>query len=196
MCAESKNHYETLGVWRDSSEKEIRRAYRRLVLQHHPDVSSDPGANELFRAVQQAYDVLSDPSERARYDAGLENRTGSRAGRRQATGYSSPAAGEWTPPWVRDWRPDAWLKANSPPLPRSLRAVAGEARRSWRSLLGFLLVLASMVCICELLDTLIPGIGTFVVACVFMLPFFLYVIFALRWVNGAETHRKRRHDRF
>lgn len=67
--AERRDYYELLGVDRQASGEEIQRAYRRLARRYHPDVNKDPGAEERFKDVSEAYDVLSDPDARARYDA-------------------------------------------------------------------------------------------------------------------------------
>jgi molecular chaperone DnaJ len=64
------DHYETLGLSRDATPEEVKKAYRRLARQLHPDVNSGPEAEERFKAVSQAYDVLSDPNKRAVYDRG------------------------------------------------------------------------------------------------------------------------------
>jgi molecular chaperone DnaJ len=61
--------YEILGVARDASAEEIKKAYRRLAREHHPDVNADPAAEERFKEVAGAYEILSDPQKRARYDA-------------------------------------------------------------------------------------------------------------------------------
>ncbi|XP_054439907.1 dnaJ homolog subfamily C member 21 [Pteronotus mesoamericanus] len=65
-----KCHYEVLGVRRDASEEELRKAYRKLALKWHPDKNLDNAveAAEQFKLIQAAYDVLSDPHERAWYD--------------------------------------------------------------------------------------------------------------------------------
>jgi molecular chaperone DnaJ len=61
--------YETLGVERDASAEDIRKAYRRLARKHHPDLNpGDKAAEERFKKVQEAYDVLSDSKKRAMYD--------------------------------------------------------------------------------------------------------------------------------
>ena len=60
--------YAELGVSRDASSAEIRRAYRRVARRHHPDVNRDPGAPERFAAAARAYEILADPAARARYD--------------------------------------------------------------------------------------------------------------------------------
>ncbi|MCK8825149.1 molecular chaperone DnaJ [Fuchsiella alkaliacetigena] len=63
-----KDYYEVLGVSKDASDKEIKRAYRKLAKKYHPDVSDDPQAEEKFKEVSEAYKVLSDENLRARYD--------------------------------------------------------------------------------------------------------------------------------
>ncbi|WP_295011452.1 molecular chaperone DnaJ [uncultured Microbacterium sp.] len=64
------DHYEVLGVARDASEDEIKKAYRRLARQLHPDVNPSDEAAEQFKLVTHAYDVLSDADARRRYDRG------------------------------------------------------------------------------------------------------------------------------
>ena len=64
------DHYETLGVSRESSPEEIKKAYRKLARQLHPDVNPGEDAAERFKSVTHAYDVLSDPEQRQRYDMG------------------------------------------------------------------------------------------------------------------------------
>lgn len=64
------NHYETLGVDQNATPDEIKKAYRRLARELHPDVNPSEDAAERFKSVTHAYDVLSDPQERQRYDLG------------------------------------------------------------------------------------------------------------------------------
>jgi curved DNA-binding protein CbpA len=60
--------YAELGVSREASSEEIRRAYRQVARRHHPDVNRDPGGPERFAAAVRAYEILGDPATRARYD--------------------------------------------------------------------------------------------------------------------------------
>ena len=66
------NYYQDLGVARDASAEEIKRAYRRMARKLHPDVNADAEAEEDFKKVSQAYDVLSDPEKRRSFDAGAD----------------------------------------------------------------------------------------------------------------------------
>ncbi|MFT5393967.1 MAG: DnaJ-class molecular chaperone [Gammaproteobacteria bacterium] len=58
---EYKDYYKTLGVARDATQDEIKRAYRKLARKYHPDVSKEPGTEEKFKAVGEANAVLKDP---------------------------------------------------------------------------------------------------------------------------------------
>ncbi|GAA4582159.1 molecular chaperone DnaJ [Planotetraspora phitsanulokensis] len=66
----AQDYYATLGVRRDASQEEIKKAYRRLARALHPDVNPDPETQERFKEVTQAYEVLSDASKRQMYDLG------------------------------------------------------------------------------------------------------------------------------
>ncbi len=63
-----RDYYEILNVPPDATQEEIHRAYRRLAREYHPDVSKDPQAEEKFKEINEAYQVLSDPQKRAEYD--------------------------------------------------------------------------------------------------------------------------------
>jgi len=69
MAASARDLYEVLGVERDASSEDIRRAYRRLAREHHPDVNEDSRSEERFKEIAGAYEILSDPEKRQRYDA-------------------------------------------------------------------------------------------------------------------------------
>src|SRR5947209_15628105 len=62
------DYYDVLGVSHTAGTEEIQRAYLKLARQYHPDVNRDPGAEERFKEVSEAYSVLSDPDTRRRYD--------------------------------------------------------------------------------------------------------------------------------
>ena len=69
MAVKYRDYYQTLGVKRDSSQKEIRKTYRSLARKYHPDVNpGDKAAEEKFKDIQEAYAVLSDPEKRKKYD--------------------------------------------------------------------------------------------------------------------------------
>ena len=63
-----RDYYDVLGASRNSSQEEIRTKFRKLALEYHPDRNKDPGAQEKFKEINAAYQVLSDPQKRARYD--------------------------------------------------------------------------------------------------------------------------------
>jgi curved DNA-binding protein len=67
--AASRDFYEMLGVPRDVGTEDLQRAYRKLARTYHPDINKDPGAEERFKDISEAYNVLSDPEQRRRYDA-------------------------------------------------------------------------------------------------------------------------------
>lgn len=65
---EYKDYYATLGVQRTANADDIKRSYRKLARKYHPDVSKEPNAEEKFKEVQEAYEVLKDPKKREAYD--------------------------------------------------------------------------------------------------------------------------------
>ena len=86
----ARDYYEVLGVSRDATADEIQRAYRKLARRYHPDINRDPAAEERFKEISEAYDVLSDPETRKRYDAFGDD---FRRSRRPATSRQRAGAG-------------------------------------------------------------------------------------------------------
>ena len=83
--------YDTLGVKKGASAEEVKKAYRKLAAQHHPDKNpGDAAAEEKFKEVQNAYDTLSDPEKRKQYD-----RFGSTNGRRGPARRSRAGSGRF-----------------------------------------------------------------------------------------------------
>ena len=104
-----KDFYAILGIAKDASDADIKKAYRKLARQHHPDTNSgDIGSEKKFKDISEAYSVLSDPDERQQYDAiramggGARFAPGGGGGRpaggsRTSSAVSSPAAAAATP---------------------------------------------------------------------------------------------------
>ncbi len=90
--AEGADFYEALGVARTASSDEIQRAYRKLARTYHPDINKDPAAEARFKEIGEAYEVLSDPATRERYD-----RFG--PGFRQVAERPGPRGGPDGPAW-------------------------------------------------------------------------------------------------
>src|SRR2546430_4991251 len=68
MPVEYKDYYKPLGVPKNASTDDIKKAYRKLARQHHPDVNKKPEAEKKFKEINEANEVLSDPEKRKRYD--------------------------------------------------------------------------------------------------------------------------------
>ena len=87
-----RDYYTVLGLNRDASEDEIKKAYRKLAMKHHPDRNPEKGAEESFKEAKEAYEILSDAKKRAAYDqfghAGVDASAGfGAAGARGAEGF-------------------------------------------------------------------------------------------------------------
>ena len=65
---DKRDYYEVLGVSKTATDSEIKSAFRKLAKKYHPDVSTEPDAEEKFKEAQEAYAVLSDPNKRKQYD--------------------------------------------------------------------------------------------------------------------------------
>lgn len=94
-----ESYYDILGVKKDASEKEINRAYRKLAAKYHPDINHEPGAEEKFKKINEAHEVLSDPQKRAQYDqfgsAGPNAGAGQGFGGGGQQGYGDFAGGDF-----------------------------------------------------------------------------------------------------
>ena len=64
----SSSLYDTLGVSKSASNDEIKKAYRRLARKYHPDINKEPGAEDKFKEINAAYEILSDDKKRSQYD--------------------------------------------------------------------------------------------------------------------------------
>ncbi len=87
----ARNHYKLLGLSREASQDDIRKAHRKLVREYHPDANpEDPRAEERFKQIQQAYEVLSNPEKRREYDKDLHTSSrGNSGGPRTRAGESA-----------------------------------------------------------------------------------------------------------
>jgi curved DNA-binding protein len=97
---ELKDHYQTLGLAHSASSEDVKKAYRRLARKYHPDVSTEPNAEECFKAISEAYEILSDAHKRRTYDqikhrprTGPTHRPPPPWGRRTRASRQSPTAG-------------------------------------------------------------------------------------------------------
>src|ERR1700704_6083569 len=94
MAASKRDYYDILGVSRNATDEEIKKAFRRLAKQYHPDEKKKQGVEARFIEIKEAYEVLSDPQKRAAYDryghSGLGNGTsGAGAGFNDFGGFNT-----------------------------------------------------------------------------------------------------------
>ena len=68
MAVMGKDYYKILGIPSGANEDEIKKAYRKMALKYHPDKNKEPNAEQKFKEIADAYDVLSDPKKRGLYD--------------------------------------------------------------------------------------------------------------------------------
>ena len=91
----SRDPYKLLGVSRQASADDVRRAYRKLVRKHHPDANpDDPGAEERFKELYQAYEVLSNPEKRRSYDERVRAASQRNREKPRARSGGRPGAGD------------------------------------------------------------------------------------------------------
>lgn len=90
---EFKDYYKTLGIARDASQDDIKRAYRKLARKYHPDVSKEKDAEAMFKDIGEAHEVLRDPEKRAAYDA-----AGAQWERQQSAGAQRGGPRDFQPP--------------------------------------------------------------------------------------------------
>ncbi|MDN5734368.1 DnaJ C-terminal domain-containing protein [Psychrobacter celer] len=88
-----KNYYDVLGVKKDASDADIKKKYRKLVRQYHPDVSDDPNADNKIAEINNAYETLRDKDKRAQYDAMLDNPFAGQGGAGGFGGFGGQSAG-------------------------------------------------------------------------------------------------------
>jgi curved DNA-binding protein len=147
--AAARDFYEILGLSRNASQDEIQSAYRKLARTYHPDVNKDPAAEERFKDISEAYDVLSDSDQRRRYDAfgadfrqvpeGVDPQTWARA---RAGASAGSSAGGWRsagPEGVRFSRGDGFAGfgrdgVGADDIFEGL--FGGRGRRSWGPIRG------------------------------------------------------------
>src|SRR5437867_11335960 len=98
MPVQYRDYYETLGVPRTASDAEIKKAFRKLAREHHPDVAKNKkAAEEKFKEINEAYEVLGDPAKRKKYDTlGANWKSG--AGFEPPPGWQQERGAHWSSP--------------------------------------------------------------------------------------------------
>ncbi len=132
------DYYQILGVTYAASQQEIKRAYRKLAVIYHPDKNPDPAAENIFKNINEAYDVLSDPAKKSRYD------------QRFQSSFSEPTYEEPPPrprdPAYRATRPKVYHKSDRERLKDLMKMYMPWAKRITQISFGFsLLILVDFV---------------------------------------------------
>src|SRR5580765_5673839 len=123
-----KDHYEILGVKRDASQEEIKKAYRRLARKLHPDLNpGDKAAEETFKDVANAYRLLNDADKRRRFDAGEIDETGNE--RPQQRYYRDYAHPEYANPYANEDAYEDFSDGDDPFAELLRRAASARANR-------------------------------------------------------------------
>ena len=123
------DYYALLKIRRDATQDEVKRAYRRLARELHPDVNPDPETQERFKEITQAYEVLSDTEKRRMYDMGVDPfaSAGSGAGGPFGPGFSSPLS-DLLDQFFGGARPGGHARAAQPGAARPQRHDQDRAR--------------------------------------------------------------------
>jgi len=101
--APTSNPYAVLGIPRDASDQQVQRAYRRLAKRYHPDLHPDAQTSQQMRRINEAWEILSNPGRRARYDAASGLPRSTSFGHWSAPGRRSPPAGPPRQAWNTAW---------------------------------------------------------------------------------------------
>lgn len=126
--------YAVLGVPRGADATEVRKAYRRLARSNHPDLTGDGATTERMQRINRAWEILSDPAEKARHDAGSVSHAPNRG---HWAGAPRRNAG-WAPP-PRTWSTDTGTARGYAPPP-SPAYYDDEDGPGWKTILGVLLI--------------------------------------------------------
>jgi hypothetical protein len=139
-----KDYYQILGVQYSAHAADIKRAYRMLAVRYHPDKNPDPQAEVLFKEINEAYDVLSDPQKKTQYDLRRQNPF-------VEVGYEQPSTP--TPPRHRD---PAYRRKRPPVYQKSERQRMRELMQNYLPYVKWLCWAALVVTILFALDYILP----------------------------------------
>lgn len=183
-----KDYYQILGVERSATEDEIQDAFHELARKYHPDVNPDPRVVERFKEISAAYEVLSDPKDRARYDRqiGAAWRRPRQASNRssdttwqQQPGYDRRAGATWYHRWSRT--------PSEPSKKKHQNALMGTTIAR----VGIILIIATLI-INNIIDVIDPSIKSVSIrweSCVIIL-LFVAGVGSLGWGLRLRRHSK------